>query len=218
MRCVFVECLADLRDALISCDACSDVIKKPKLDQHHKTHCRASFTCLDCSQTFQRPDQWRCHTSCISEAQKYERSVWQGDKKEKNKGRDKGEHQQQEAQSSSNQGGKVDAEGSAASADKGKRKRKEERASATASNRENKRGKAKADATVLGRSSSSSVAADGSLRARASKVLMKNASSGASLYETIELLGKTEGGKEKKLRKKLLKGIRVSHTGDLSWT
>ncbi|KDQ10072.1 hypothetical protein BOTBODRAFT_500989 [Botryobasidium botryosum FD-172 SS1] len=58
------------------CDGCSDTIKKPKLDQHG-ARCHASFTCLDCSTTFPGPAQWKGHTSCISEAEKYQKSVYQ---------------------------------------------------------------------------------------------------------------------------------------------
>jgi hypothetical protein len=50
---------------------CSDVVKKPKLDQHYYRGCQASFECLDCSTTFDSPAAWKAHTSCISEAQKY---------------------------------------------------------------------------------------------------------------------------------------------------
>jgi hypothetical protein len=36
--------------------------------------CRASVTCLDCSTTFNGPASWKPHTTCISEAQKYQKS------------------------------------------------------------------------------------------------------------------------------------------------
>ncbi|KAF8585923.1 hypothetical protein K439DRAFT_1007667 [Ramaria rubella] len=57
------------------CDACADVVKKPKLDQH-RVRCGAPFTCIDCSQTFQTPVDWKGHTSCISEAQKYQGALY----------------------------------------------------------------------------------------------------------------------------------------------
>ncbi|KAI9284884.1 LYAR-type C2HC zinc finger-domain-containing protein [Umbelopsis sp. AD052] len=63
------------------CDACCDVVKKPKLDQHRQ-RCWATFTCIDCSTTFQNND-YKSHTSCISEAEKYEKSVYKGPKKVK---------------------------------------------------------------------------------------------------------------------------------------
>ncbi|KAI8455335.1 hypothetical protein BY996DRAFT_6413242 [Phakopsora pachyrhizi] len=73
-----------------SCDRCSDVVKKPKVRmshsprlnkvmQHpkldaHSFRCKASVTCLDCSTTFPDSNAWKSHTSCISEAQKYEKT------------------------------------------------------------------------------------------------------------------------------------------------
>jgi hypothetical protein len=60
-----------------NCDGCGDVVKKPKLDSHSQ-RCHASFTCLDCSRTFQNANAWRSHTSCITEAEKYEKSMWKG--------------------------------------------------------------------------------------------------------------------------------------------
>ncbi|KAL1924310.1 uncharacterized protein VTP21DRAFT_7345 [Calcarisporiella thermophila] len=62
-----------------SCDACQDVIKKPKLDQH-RNRCHATFTCIDCNTTFQGTE-YRTHTQCISEAEKYEKSLYKGNKK-----------------------------------------------------------------------------------------------------------------------------------------
>ncbi|KAG9105881.1 Golgi transport complex subunit 3, partial [Ceratobasidium sp. 392] len=59
------------------CDGCQDVVKKPKLDSHG-VRCHASFTCIDCSKTFAGPAQWKSHTSCMSEEQKYHKSVYQG--------------------------------------------------------------------------------------------------------------------------------------------
>ncbi|KAG9011514.1 hypothetical protein FRB90_007172 [Tulasnella sp. 427] len=55
------------------CDGCGDVIKKPKLDSHS---CKSSFTCLDCNKTFHTPADWKPHTTCISEDQKYQKSVY----------------------------------------------------------------------------------------------------------------------------------------------
>ncbi|KAI0044204.1 hypothetical protein FA95DRAFT_1472062, partial [Auriscalpium vulgare] len=59
--------------------ACSDVVKKPKLDNHYGK-CRASFTCIDCSTTFSSPAQYKGHTACISEAEKYQKSLYKGPK------------------------------------------------------------------------------------------------------------------------------------------
>ncbi|KAH9083914.1 hypothetical protein EDB83DRAFT_2282730, partial [Lactarius deliciosus] len=59
---------------------CTDVVKKPKLDRHYD-QCRASFTCIDCSATFAAPSQWKGHTSCITEAEKYQKSLYKGPKR-----------------------------------------------------------------------------------------------------------------------------------------
>ena len=58
---------------------CTDVVKKPKLDQH-ANRCRASFTCVDCSKTFRNQREWKGHTSCITEAEKYQKGLYKGKK------------------------------------------------------------------------------------------------------------------------------------------
>ncbi|KAG0146865.1 hypothetical protein CROQUDRAFT_498382 [Cronartium quercuum f. sp. fusiforme G11] len=67
-----------------NCDGCGDVIKKPKLDSH-SSRCRASMTCLDCSTTFPNPASWKGHTSCITEAEKFEKSVYKPPKDKQKK-------------------------------------------------------------------------------------------------------------------------------------
>lgn len=59
--------------------ACQDVVKKPKLDNHFYK-CHSSFTCVDCSTTFNGPRDWKNHTQCISEAEKYQKSLYKGKK------------------------------------------------------------------------------------------------------------------------------------------
>ncbi|TVY17001.1 UPF0743 protein [Lachnellula arida] len=67
-----------------SCESCGDVLTKKKLDPH-RNQCRgASFTCLDCMVHFQG-NEYRAHTSCISEAQKYQGALYRPDKEKKNK-------------------------------------------------------------------------------------------------------------------------------------
>ncbi|SCZ87715.1 BZ3500_MvSof-1268-A1-R1_Chr2-2g05181 [Microbotryum saponariae] len=61
------------------CDTCNDTLKKPKLDQHAQ-RCWAVYTCLDCNTTFEGTS-YRAHTSCISEDQKYQKSVYKAPKK-----------------------------------------------------------------------------------------------------------------------------------------
>lgn len=62
-----------------NCDGCGDVVKKPKLLQHY-SRCYAPVTCLDCSQQFNNPNEFKSHNTCVSEAEKYERTVYRGPK------------------------------------------------------------------------------------------------------------------------------------------
>lgn len=61
---------------------CGDVLTKKKLDPHRNQCYGASFTCLDCMVHFQGND-YRSHTSCMSEAQKYQGHLYKGEKKGK---------------------------------------------------------------------------------------------------------------------------------------
>ncbi|GJC84020.1 UPF0743 protein C215.06c [Colletotrichum liriopes] len=62
-----------------SCESCGDVLTKKKLDPH-RNRCRgATFTCIDCMVYFPGTE-YRSHTSCMSEAQKYQGALY----KEKN--------------------------------------------------------------------------------------------------------------------------------------
>ncbi|KAI7881792.1 zf-LYAR-domain-containing protein [Lichtheimia hyalospora FSU 10163] len=78
------------------CDNCGDVVKKPKLDQH-RGRCHATFTCIDCSTTFQGTN-YKSHTSCISEAEKYQKSLFRGKKSKQQQ-----QQQQQQQQSNNNE-------------------------------------------------------------------------------------------------------------------
>lgn len=60
---------------------CQDIIKKPKLDQHRSRCHGAYFTCIDCNTTFERTD-YRNHTSCMTEAQRYQKGLYRPTKKE----------------------------------------------------------------------------------------------------------------------------------------
>lgn len=63
-----------------SCEVCNDTIIKKKLDQHTQRCYGAYFSCIDCSTTFEGTS-YRNHTSCISEAEKYEKALYKGPKK-----------------------------------------------------------------------------------------------------------------------------------------
>ncbi|KAF7949735.1 uncharacterized protein EAE97_003244 [Botrytis byssoidea] len=79
-----------------SCENCGDVLTKKKLDPH-RNQCRgASYTCLDCMVHFQGLE-YRSHTSCMSEAQKYQGALYRGEGKGK-----KGKQQNNQKNSSHN--------------------------------------------------------------------------------------------------------------------
>jgi hypothetical protein len=40
--------------------------------------CHTSFDCIDCSNRFQSPAEYKGHTSCISEAEKYQKGLNNG--------------------------------------------------------------------------------------------------------------------------------------------
>ncbi|KAI0154779.1 hypothetical protein GGR57DRAFT_96013 [Xylariaceae sp. FL1272] len=65
-----------------SCEECGDVLTKKKLDPH-RNRCRgATFTCIDCMVHF--PGfEYRSHTSCMTEDQKYQGALYKP-KKQKN--------------------------------------------------------------------------------------------------------------------------------------
>lgn len=56
---------------------CGDVLTKPKLDKH-RDMCHSSFDCIDCSKRFESPADYKGHTSCISEAEKYQKTLYNG--------------------------------------------------------------------------------------------------------------------------------------------
>ncbi|KAK9455476.1 hypothetical protein V1511DRAFT_510337 [Dipodascopsis uninucleata] len=65
-----------------SCEVCNDTIVKKKLMQHRNSCPGAYFTCLDCQTTFQGVE-FQAHTSCISEAEKYQKSLYKAPKNKK---------------------------------------------------------------------------------------------------------------------------------------
>ncbi|KAK2629043.1 hypothetical protein QTJ16_002146 [Diplocarpon rosae] len=65
-----------------SCENCGDVLTKKKLDSHRSQCYGASFTCLDCMVHF-HGTEYRAHTSCISEAQKYQGALYRPEKEKK---------------------------------------------------------------------------------------------------------------------------------------
>lgn len=63
------------------CDRCQETLKKAKV-QGHLNRCSGPVSCIDCSAVFPG-DAFKAHTSCVSEAQKYEGALFKGDKKKK---------------------------------------------------------------------------------------------------------------------------------------
>ncbi|KAL7488071.1 hypothetical protein ACHAW6_013652 [Cyclotella cf. meneghiniana] len=63
------------------CDGCNETLKKNKVDAH-AAKCRDCYavSCVDCSVSFPG-DDYRSHTSCISEAERYEKTVFRGVRK-----------------------------------------------------------------------------------------------------------------------------------------
>ena len=69
-------------------------MKKAKVEKHYQTECRncTVLSCLDCGKDF-HGDEYATHTSCISEAEKYQGKLY----KDANKGQPpKGQKKQQE--------------------------------------------------------------------------------------------------------------------------
>lgn len=66
------------------CSKCNETVKKPKLAMH-LLKCQSQLvTCIDCNMRFNW-DDWEHHTSCVSEAQKYQGHLFQA-KENTNKG------------------------------------------------------------------------------------------------------------------------------------
>ncbi|KAJ1645626.1 hypothetical protein J3B02_001262 [Coemansia erecta] len=65
------------------CNYCQETLKKAKLDMHTQRCRNASFSCIDCSKDF-AGTSYRQHTSCITEAEKYEGKLYKGNNKKSN--------------------------------------------------------------------------------------------------------------------------------------
>jgi len=63
------------------CDGCGESLKKARVDAH-AAKCRQcySVSCVDCSVSFPG-DEYRNHTTCITEAERYEKSIFRGTRK-----------------------------------------------------------------------------------------------------------------------------------------
>lgn len=61
-----------------NCEACNETLKKNQVEKHIYK-CHSPVSCIDCSVTFYGND-YNQHISCISEAEKYEKSLYKGKK------------------------------------------------------------------------------------------------------------------------------------------
>jgi len=60
------------------CDGCGETVKRSKIDEHAQ-RCNScySVSCVDCHISFYG-DDYRSHTTCVSEAERYEKSMYRG--------------------------------------------------------------------------------------------------------------------------------------------
>lgn len=61
------------------CMTCQESLKGGKVSQHR---CSGPFSCVDCSKDFSKSDVFT-HTSCVSEAQKYQGGLYKPGKQKR---------------------------------------------------------------------------------------------------------------------------------------
>ena len=68
------------------CDACGQTVKKNRVEKHYQSECPSCsvLSCIDCGKDF-HGDAYAAHTSCISEAEKYQGKLYKP-KEKANKG------------------------------------------------------------------------------------------------------------------------------------
>ncbi|KAL9983869.1 hypothetical protein ACROYT_G006112 [Oculina patagonica] len=74
------------------CNACGQTVRKVQVEKHYQNECRNCdvLSCIDCGKDF-HGDEYVAHTSCITEAEKYQGKLYKPKDKQ-----NKGEHKQQE--------------------------------------------------------------------------------------------------------------------------
>ena len=81
-------------DIMVSftCDACGQTVRKNQVEKHYQNQCRSCsvLSCIDCGKDFPG-DAYKSHTSCISEAEKYQGHLYKA-----KEGGNKGETKQKE--------------------------------------------------------------------------------------------------------------------------
>lgn len=63
-----------------NCEICNDTVPKKNTEKHYYRCPNAYYTCIDCSKTFDDGYSYKQHTSCISEDEKYQKSLYRGKK------------------------------------------------------------------------------------------------------------------------------------------
>ena len=85
---------ASAKMVVFICNACGNSVKKSRVEKHYQTECPGCsvLSCIDCGKDF-TGEEYQAHTSCISEAEKYQGKLFtESDRTKSNKG----ERKQQE--------------------------------------------------------------------------------------------------------------------------
>ena len=78
------------------CDSCGDTVTKPRIKKHIENCVSFSFSCVDCNKVFFEDVHF--HSSCISEKEKYEKSLFKCNSNEMGKKRKNEENKKKEEQ------------------------------------------------------------------------------------------------------------------------
>ena len=75
---------------MFTCNACGVSVKKNRVDKHWQTECPGCevLSCMDCGKDFYG-DEYAAHTSCVTEAEKYQGALFKGEKGGHTKGEKK---------------------------------------------------------------------------------------------------------------------------------
>lgn len=74
------------------CNVCGQTVRKAQVERHYQNDCRNCevLSCIDCGRDF-HGDEYTSHTSCITEAEKYQGKLYKPKDRQ-----NKGEQKQQE--------------------------------------------------------------------------------------------------------------------------
>lgn len=64
-----------------NCEVCNDTVPKKNSDKHYNRCPQAYYTCIDCYKTFDDGFSHKKHNQCITEDEKYQKSLFKGKKK-----------------------------------------------------------------------------------------------------------------------------------------